>query len=168
VREIFDRRKAHNKDGMIYVFDYKESKTGHVPQDVRYHFEMIEKTAGKLISHHDLRRTWASAAYSLDMDERMINYCLKHKIGDVNEHYFMRNEKKIRLAMQTIENFFEGKIVSSLKEATKDDTHIIGSEEQELDLEALLALPSDDEETQEAEQDAEKATTEPTTQHIVQ
>lgn len=151
VREIIDRRKSLNNDDMTYVFDYKESKTSHIPQDVRYHFEMIYKVAGKLISHHDLRRTWASAAYSLDMDKRMIDYCLKHKIGDVNKHYFMRNEAKILRALQTIENFFEGKVVQSLKEATKDDNHQI-EQEEDFDLDSLLAEPSDEENDQAGEQ----------------
>lgn len=115
VREILERRKQLNKD-TVHVFDYDDSKTGYIPQDCQYHFKVIGEKSGKLISHHDLRRTWATAAMSLDMHDRMIDYCLKHTINDVNIHYFVRNEPKIRKAMQTIEDFFEGKLVKSLKE----------------------------------------------------
>ncbi|MBI1625914.1 tyrosine-type recombinase/integrase [Comamonas suwonensis] len=120
IRQIIERRKELNKDGGLYVFDYDESKTGHVPQDCQYHFKVIAAKSGKLISHHDLRRTWATAAYSLDMDGRMIDYLLKHTINDVNSHYFMRNEQKILKALQTVEDFFEGKAVKSLKDETEE------------------------------------------------
>lgn len=115
VGEILKRRLKYNKD-TIHVFDYSLSKLGHVPQDCQHHFKVLGVKSGKLISHHDLRRTWATASMSLDMNERMSNYCLKHTINDVNRHYYMRNESKIRKAMQAIEDFFEGKIVQSLKE----------------------------------------------------
>lgn len=120
VRTIIERRKKLNKD-TVHVFDYPESKTQHIPQDCQHHFKIIGQKSGKLISHHDLRRTWATAALSLDMNERMIDYCLKHTINDVNAHYFVRNENKIRKAMQTVEDFFEGKIVQSLKD--DDEQH---------------------------------------------
>lgn len=120
VKEILNRRLKYNKD-TIHVFDYSGSKLGHVPQDCQHHFKVIGQKSGKLISHHDIRRTWGTAAMSLDMNERMADYCLKHTINDVNRHYFMRNEPKILKAMQAIENFFEGKIVQSLKDEDEQE-----------------------------------------------
>lgn len=105
VYEILERRLRLNKD-TIHVFDYAESKTGYIPQDCQYHFKKIGEISGKLVSHHDLRRTWATAARKLKLDERTIDYCLKHKRTDVNEHYFVRYESDILELMQTVEDFF--------------------------------------------------------------
>lgn len=71
--------------------------------------------SGKLVSHHDLRRTWATAARKLKLDERNIDYCLKHKRSDVNEHYFVRNEAEILETMQTVEDFFLAVVAETLK-----------------------------------------------------
>ena len=105
VYEIFQRRLRLNKD-TVHVFDYPASKTGHIPQDCQHHFKVIAQISGKTVSHHDLRRTWATAARKLKLDERNIDYCLKHKRTDVNEHYFVRNESEILETLQTVEDFF--------------------------------------------------------------
>jgi len=105
VYEIFKRRQKLNKD-TVHVFDYEDSKHGHVTQDCQYHFKRIAEVSGKKVSHHDLRRTWATAARKLRMDERNIDYCLKHKRNDVNEHYFVRNESEILETLQAVEDFF--------------------------------------------------------------
>lgn len=106
VHDIMQRRLKLNKD-TVHVFDYAESKTGHISQDCQWHFKVLAEKSGKLISHHDLRRTWATAARKLKLDERSIDYCLKHKRSDVNEHYFVRHESEILELMQTVEDFFE-------------------------------------------------------------
>lgn len=106
VHDIMQRRLKLNKD-TVHVFDYADSKTGHIPQDCQWHFKVLAQKSGKLISHHDLRRTWATAARKLKLDERNIDYCLKHKRSDVNEHYFVRYESEILELMQTVEDFFE-------------------------------------------------------------
>lgn len=117
--EILKRRKELNKD-TVYVFDYADSKTGHVPQDCQHHFKTIAEISGKLISHHDLRRTWATASLKLKVNERMIDYCLKHTINDVNAHYFVRNEPEILLAMQMVEDFFVGKANEKIQEIEQE------------------------------------------------
>lgn len=89
-----------------YVFGYEASETGHIPKDSCYHYEQIAKLGAKYVSSHDLRRTWASAARHLDIEERTISYCLKHTIHDVNERYFMKNQGKLRKAFQDVDNFF--------------------------------------------------------------
>lgn len=93
-----------------FVFAYPDSETGHIPQDARHHFKQIEELSGKFVSHHDLRRTWASAAHLLKVDERIINYCLKHKMTDVNVHYLLRNEDIIMEALQSVEDYFVSQV----------------------------------------------------------
>lgn len=102
--EILERRKLDQQES-DFVFHYKDSKTGHIPTDAKAHFQNLYEMSSKLISHHDLRRTWGTAALHLDINERIINYCLKHTIQDVNAHYFMRNAPKIHKALQDVEDF---------------------------------------------------------------
>ncbi len=109
VHQILERRFKNKKDS-FFVFDYADSKTGHVPQDCQWHFKVIAEKSGKLVSHHDLRRTWATAARKLKIDKRTIDYCLKHVIGDVNEHYFVSFEDELREALQAVEDFFLSKL----------------------------------------------------------
>lgn len=121
--EILKRRKefAINE----FVFGYADSKTGHIPQDAKFHFKNIAEASGKLISHHDLRRTWGTAATWLDVNERIYNFLLKHKMNDVNEHYLMRNYDKIKDALQKVEDFFisqAAKLTATLSETSENDT----------------------------------------------
>lgn len=102
--EIIERRKLECGES-DFVFHYKDSKKGHIPPDAKAHFKNLHEMSNKLISHHDLRRTWGTAALHLDINERIINYCLKHTIQDVNAHYFMRNASKIEKALQDVEDF---------------------------------------------------------------
>lgn len=122
VHEILERRFKQKKEGSLYVFDYAGSKTGHVPQDCQYHFKVIAEKSGKLVSHHDLRRTWATAARKLKIDKRTIDYCLKHVIGDVNEHYFVSFEDELREALQSVEDFFLSKLTAKLDNAETEVT----------------------------------------------
>ncbi|MCW5156462.1 site-specific integrase [Burkholderia cenocepacia] len=105
--EILKRRFEQNA-GSDYVFAYDLSKSGHIPQSCKHHFKLIAKESGKLISHHDLRRTWATAARTkkLNIDKRDIDYCLKHIVKDVDAHYFMQEEERIHDALQKVEDFF--------------------------------------------------------------
>lgn len=118
VKSILLKRRSKSSSSSPYVFNYSASSKGYVVQDAKYHFSKIAKETGILISHHDLRRTWASIARHLNIDERSINYCLKHKINDVNEHYFDRNEQALREHFQSIENF----ILNYHKQEKKNDT----------------------------------------------
>jgi integrase len=117
--EILKRCEARKFNN--YVFGYKDSETGHVPKDCSYHFHELEQFGAKYISSHDLRRTWASAANHLDISERTINYCLKHRINDVNEHYFMRNQGKLLRAFQGVEDYFVGQVKKFTKSELTDD-----------------------------------------------
>ena len=109
--EILERRKKECGESN-FVFHYKDSKTGHIPSDAKAHFKNISESSDKLISHHDLRRTWGTAALHLDINERIINYCLKHTIQGVNAHYFMRNAPKIHKALQDVENFLIAQVAT--------------------------------------------------------
>lgn len=116
--EILERRKKENT-GKDFVFEYPASKTGYVPQDCKDHFKTIGVASGVLVSHHDLRRTWLTLArlvrienshHAVIMDERNLDYCLKHSRNDVNEHYFMGKKNEITATLQIMEDAFISKV----------------------------------------------------------
>lgn len=106
-KSILERRRKATPKSVPWVWHYPASKTGHVPKDMKHHFQQLEAMGAKYVSSHDLKRTWASAAYTFpDFRERTINYLLKHKESDVNQHYFVKNEKSLRIIMQSVEDLF--------------------------------------------------------------
>jgi integrase len=118
--EVLQRCEARKFNN--YVFGYKASATEHIPQDCSHHYDELVKLGAKYISSHDLRRTWASAAHHLDISERTINYCLKHRTRDVNEHYFMRNQGKLLRAFQAVEDYFVGQVEKFSKPGASDSS----------------------------------------------
>ncbi|MDR8076687.1 integrase family protein [Burkholderia cenocepacia] len=134
--EILQRRieLAGNSE---YVFAYPKSRKGYVTQDCRHHFEQISKESGKLISHHDLRRTFGTAARKLKIDSLTIDYCLKHTIKSVNKHYFMNKEREITEALQSVENFFLERLAKLCNEKDKKKEQFQG--EIDKDVERFLA-----------------------------
>ncbi|WP_197034965.1 integrase family protein [Herbaspirillum sp. RV1423] len=102
--EILKRRKEHAINE--YVFGYEDSKNKHVTQDCKFHFQNLYEASGKLVSHHDLRRTWGTAATWLRIDILHINYLLKHKMTDSNAPYLMANYDQIKEALQEVEDLF--------------------------------------------------------------
>ncbi|MCB4346781.1 integrase family protein [Burkholderia vietnamiensis] len=128
--EILERRMklAGNSE---YVFAYPKSKKGYVTQDCQHHFEQISKASGKLISHHDLRRTFGTAARKLKIDPLTIDYCLKHTIKSVNKHYFMSKEREITEALQNVENF----LLACLEKLRHKDIQRKEEKKDQLDME---------------------------------
>jgi|GEM_PF-2344125 len=118
--EILKRRKKENTEGCKWVWEYPASKTGHIPKDCKHHFQMLEEAGAKYVSSHDLKRTWATVARHLKYDERELNYLLKHKQDDVNEHYFMKHEDDLREIMNGVEQRYLKAVEES--EATEETT----------------------------------------------
>ncbi|MBK4733687.1 integrase family protein [Noviherbaspirillum pedocola] len=134
--EILERRWEYNK-GKEFIFEYPNSKNGYVPQDCKDHFKAIAEVSGVLISHHDLRRTWATEARRMKtpdgrnmFDERNIAYCLKHHRSDVGEHYFQDKKGEITFTLQKVEDALLSKVAefSALEQ-------LVGPEKQEKDME---------------------------------
>lgn len=117
--EILERRKAAAVNE--FVFGYPASDTGHIPKDCKYHYTQLVKRGAKYVSSHDLRRTWGTAAHGLDINERTIDYLLKHVINDVNEHYFVRNETKLRGALQQVEDYLLQQVAKFPPKANGED-----------------------------------------------
>ena len=107
------KRKQAEKSNSDYVFAYEGAyKYGHINKTAKPYFEDIHKKCGILISHHDLRRTWATTAHGLNINERTIDFCLKHKLQDVNVHYIDRDFDLMKQALQQVEDFFMSKVIA--------------------------------------------------------
>ena len=66
-----------------------------------------------LFTLHDLRRTFATIADSLDLSAYALKCLLNHKMGnDVTAGYIMRDVERLRKPMQQITNF----LVKHIKE----------------------------------------------------
>ena len=117
--EILKRRLDKNPKGNKWVWNFEDSKTGHIPKDTKHHFHKLEEYGAKYVTTHDLKRTYASAANTLrEYNEREIDYLLKHKHAGVNEHYFVRNEPLLREIIQKVEDKFLGIVAEfNLKKA---------------------------------------------------
>lgn len=93
-----------------YVFSSPKSKLkGYTTNLFDAKRKIIEET-GIQFTFHDLRRTFGTIAENLDYGQYTIKRLLNHTVtGDVTEGYIQISDKKLRLAMQEIEDIvFEG------------------------------------------------------------
>lgn len=86
-----------------WVFPSKKSKSGHI-ENISKVRAKINSECGISFTFHDLRRTFASIAESLDYGKYTIKKLLNHKDdGDVTSGYVQVSNKKLREAMNEIE-----------------------------------------------------------------
>ncbi|MFW1852647.1 tyrosine-type recombinase/integrase [Acinetobacter guillouiae] len=93
-----------------YVFSSpKAKKKGYTTNLFQAKQKIIDET-GIQFTFHDLRRTFGTIAENLDYGQYTIKRLLNHTIsGDVTEGYIQISDKKLRLAMQEVEDIvFEG------------------------------------------------------------
>jgi integrase len=73
---------------------------------IRYGLARIEKETGIRVTPHDLRRTFTTAAESLDIPAYALKALLNHKTsGDVTQGYIQMTPDRLRVPMQKIEDF---------------------------------------------------------------
>ena len=85
---------------------------------VSYEVDKIEQLSGKVIYEsgvkfllHDLRRTFATYADSLEIKHTTIKRLMNHKNKDVTyEHYINQSIETLRTPMQKITDYIMGKI----------------------------------------------------------
>ena len=74
--------------------------------NLRYALESIARTSGVKFMAHDLRRTFATVAESLDIPSYALKALLNHKGGsDVTGGYLIINTERLRAPMEKIEDF---------------------------------------------------------------
>jgi len=99
--DLFARRKA------VAVSDYVfADSTGRRISNFRYAQAAIEKTSGVRATPHDLRRTFATIAESLDIPAYALKRLLNHATGaDVTAGYIITNTERLREPMQKITDY---------------------------------------------------------------
>lgn len=95
---------AESRLASQYVFP-GEGATGYIVEPKRA-IDAVTATTGINFSCHDLRRTFATIAESLDLSSYTVKALLNHKqqIGDVTGGYIILNVDRLREPMQKITN----------------------------------------------------------------
>lgn len=97
-----DRRATRIND---YVFPSPHSKSGHL-EEPRAAYEPIEELCGIKSTIHDLRRTFATIAESLDIPHYSVKALVNHKSGnDVTAGYIQITPERLREPLQRITDF---------------------------------------------------------------
>lgn len=110
--ESIFKRRFKKKDGSRYVFPNKD---GEPLKDMRAWYRHVSKESGVDFTLHDLRRTFATIAESLDISHYAIKRLVNHRAdkSDVTEGYIQIGAERLRKPMQQITDFIllSGKIV---------------------------------------------------------
>ncbi len=102
IYELLDRRSHQKTSEFIFPAD---SKTGYIYEPKKAVLKVVE-LSGVSFTLHDLRRTFATIAESLDLPAYALKRLLNHKMGnDVTAGYIMRDVERLRKPMQHISNF---------------------------------------------------------------
>ena len=79
-------------------------KTGHI-NEPRPQMAKVVAASGVEFHLHDLRRTFATVAESLDIPHYALKRLLNHRSNDVTEGYVIRDVERLRKPMQDITNY---------------------------------------------------------------
>lgn len=102
LRDVFSRRSSQADPGE-YVFTNKD---GSRFSNLRYPLKRIEKLSGIYVTCHDLRRTFATVAESLDIPAYAVKALLNHKTsGDVTAGYIQITPDRLRHPMQKVTDY---------------------------------------------------------------
>lgn len=103
-------KKRHSQAKTEWVFPSAKSESGHIVNISKVR-QKINDSCGVKFSFHDLRRTFGSIAENLDYGKYTIKRLLNHKEDDdrdVTSGYIQVSDKKLREAMNAIEDIVLG------------------------------------------------------------
>ncbi len=102
VYELMERRSRNKTSDFVFP---AESKTGYIYEPKKAVNRVVE-LSGVLFTLHDLRRTFATIADSLDLPAYALKRLLNHKMNnDVTAGYIMKDVERLRKPMQQVANF---------------------------------------------------------------
>ncbi|QDP72031.1 integrase family protein [Legionella israelensis] len=100
--ELFLRRKQFQISEFVFP---ASSKTGHIMEPRKAMLKVADLSCVPF-TVHDLRRTFATIAESLDLPAYAVKRLLNHKMtNDVTAGYIMRDVERLRKPMQKITNY---------------------------------------------------------------
>jgi len=101
LQTLIERRKERAKGPFVFATPDRERV-----DNWRYALDAITKQSGVTFCIHDLRRTFATVAESLDLPAYAIKKLLNHKMGaDVTAGYIVITVERLRAPMQKITDF---------------------------------------------------------------
>jgi integrase len=101
---LLKRRKAEAGEDDVFVFP-GEGRSGHVVEP-RKQILRVCRESGVEFRVHDLRRTFATIAESLDIPGYALKRLLNHKMtGDITAGYIIADVERLRQPMQKITDF---------------------------------------------------------------
>ena len=109
-------KKRYSQATTEWVFPSAKSSSGHIVNISKVR-QKINKSCGIEFSFHDLRRTFGSIAENLDYGRYTIKRLLNHKEEDdrdVTAGYVQVSERKLREAMNAIEDIVLGEYKSTI------------------------------------------------------
>lgn len=110
--ELFLRRRQFKTSEFVFP---APSKTGHIMEPRKAMLKVAE-LSGVTFTVHDLRRTFATTAESLDLPAYALKRLLNHKMThDVTAGYIMRDVERLRKPMQRISDFLISQMAGSLE-----------------------------------------------------
>jgi integrase len=110
--ELFLRRKQVKTSEFVFP---APSKTGHIMEPRKAMLKVAE-LSGVTFTVHDLRRTFATTAESLDLPAYALKRLLNHKMThDVTAGYIMRDVERLRKPMQRITDYLIKQMAGSLE-----------------------------------------------------
>lgn len=120
--ELLSRRRETAAGEFVFT-----NPDGKRFSNLRYPLKRIEQLCGIHVSCHDLRRTFATVAESLDIPAYAVKALLNHKTsGDVTAGYIQMTPERLRKPMQRITDYFlsagglrAGATVTEINRATK-------------------------------------------------
>lgn len=110
LEKLLMQRKAEAWAGNPFVFP-GNGRSGHL-QEPKGAIDTVTATTGITFTCHDLRRTFATIAESLDLSGYTVKALLNHKqqVGDVTGGYIILNVDRLREPMQKITNAIQERI----------------------------------------------------------
>lgn len=110
--ELFLRRKQVKTSEFVFP---APSKTGHIMEPRKAMLKVAELSSVSF-TVHDLRRTFATTAESLDLPAYALKRLLNHKMThDVTAGYIMRDVERLRKPMQRITDYLIKQMAGSLE-----------------------------------------------------
>ncbi|KTD61871.1 tyrosine-type recombinase/integrase [Legionella spiritensis] len=102
VYELMERRSRNKSSEFVFP---AESKTGYIYEPKKA-VNRVVKLSNVPFTLHDLRRTFATVADSLDLPAYALKRLLNHKMNnDVTARYIMKDVERLRKPMQQVTNF---------------------------------------------------------------
>lgn len=100
--DLLDRRRKQTAGDFVF-----SDGNGTRLTNFRYALQRVEHRSGVKATCHDLRRTFATAAESLDIPAYAVKALLNHKTtGDVTAGYIQMTPERLRAPMQKITDYF--------------------------------------------------------------